>query len=345
MATYYTPIANGAVANAATFNAPLAQIDAALVGGSGVLKIAQLGVGNTAPLALVHVGDRAVNNSTDAEILISRTIAAGSIASNSHGYSDSTNFANTGYAYNSYDARVNITGTGALDHYAAFQGGQEYNNSNTLPLMYSFFSRPTMTQGTITALYHAYAGDPTYVAGTITTQYGLYVENLTRGSTNYAIYTAGTTASLFGGAVTINGNPIVGATGTSPSLTVGNQTSNSTSSTFIQKGKSSGATALAMTWTLTTGATYTLDSQGVSNIISINSVTGDITYAGHANLASGKVYKINSTQVVGARNTGWTPQTATPAKTDLGASPTVGALAQWAAAIQAALTTHGLLGA
>ena len=51
------------------------------------------------------------------------------------------------------------------------------------------------------------------------------------------------------------------------------------------------------------------------------------------------------TQVLGVRNTGWTAQTAVAAKGDLGASPTVGALASWASAIQAALTTHGILGA
>ena len=40
-------------------------------------------------------------------------------------------------------------------------------------------------------------------AGTIGTQYGLYVEDLTRGSNNYAVYTAGTTKSSFGGNVGI----------------------------------------------------------------------------------------------------------------------------------------------
>lgn len=70
-----------------------------------------------------------------------------------------------------------------------------------------------------------------------------------------------------------------------------------------------------------------------------------LSVAGNMNVASGKVYEVAGVQVVAARNTGWTVQTATPAKTDLGATPTVAALAQWASAIEAALFSHGLLGA
>ena len=42
------------------------------------------------------------------------------------------------------------------------------------------------------------------------------------------------------------------------------------------------------------------------------------------------------------QDTGWSAQTATPAKTNLGAAPTVGALASWAAAIQNMLAAHGI---
>ena len=55
-------------------------------------------------------------------------------------------------------------------------------------------------------------------------------------------------------------------------------------------------------------------------------------------------YNVAGTKVVGARATGWINQTATPSKADLGASPTVGALAQWASAMDAMLKAHGLTG-
>lgn len=68
----------------------------------------------------------------------------------------------------------------------------------------------------------------------------------------------------------------------------------------------------------------------------------NMTTAGGATLTE---LQFGGTKVLGVRNTGWTAQTAVAAKGDLGASPTVGALASWASAIQAALTTHGILGA
>ena len=60
--------------------------------------------------------------------------------------------------------------------------------------------------------------------------------------------------------------------------------------------------------------------------------------------ASGAVLQINSTQVVSARNTGWSAQTATSSKADLGTTPTVGAIASFCRALYDALSTHGLIG-
>jgi hypothetical protein len=73
-------------------------------------------------------------------------------------------------------------------------------------------------------------------------------------------------------------------------------------------------------------------------------VTGASSIAGALDLTGGGVLKVAGAQVVSARNTGWTSQSATASKSDLGASPTVAQLAAWASAMQAALMTHGLLG-
>ena len=328
-----------------TVNANTAQFEE--VGGAAndlfVLDLAnaRVGIGTASPLTPLHVGSGSANNSTDAMILISRSVSSG--AANSHAFSDSTNFSNAPYAYNSFDARINITGTGALNHYAGFQVGAEYNNSNTLGAFYGFFSRPTMTQGTITALYHAYAGDPTYTAGTITAQYGLYIENLTRGSTNYAIYTAGTTASIFGGAVTINGNLVAGATGTTPSLIVGNQTSNSTSSTFIQKAKSSGATALSATWDLTTGGLYNLSTQSVSNLLSFNTVNGDIAFAEGVDFVLGTSTGTKWGTATSQKQ-GWWNATPVVQQADVGANDgTLASVATQANAMRTLLRTIGMM--
>lgn len=65
------------------------------------------------------------------------------------------------------------------------------------------------------------------------------------------------------------------------------------------------------------------------------------------NLSSGSVLKVNGTQVVGARDTGWTAMTGTPDESTSYAVSTVTLpqLAARVAALQAALTTHGLIGA
>lgn len=52
----------------------------------------------------------------------------------------------------------------------------------------------------------------------------------------------------------------------------------------------------------------------------------------------------SNVQVVGARRTGWTDQTAVAARTDLGAAPTVNALASAFSALYADLKAHGLIG-
>ena len=75
--------------------------------------------------------------------------------------------------------------------------------------------------------------------------------------------------------------------------------------------------------------------------------SGIISALDHINLASGKVLQVNSTQVVGPRDTGWTAMTGTPDELTSYATATV-TLAQLAGrvmALQTALTTHGLIGA
>ena len=66
--------------------------------------------------------------------------------------------------------------------------------------------------GNTTARYGVYVAD--YAgAGTLTNQYGVYIPALAKGGTlNYAIYTAGTTPSLFTGPVTVGGLVMADAT-------------------------------------------------------------------------------------------------------------------------------------
>lgn len=67
-----------------------------------------------------------------------------------------------------------------------------------------------------------------------------------------------------------------------------------------------------------------------------------VTKSGEVNALT--EYRIAGTKVVAARNTGWTAQTAGASKADLGAAPTVGALASFCRSLYDALSGHGLIG-
>jgi hypothetical protein len=77
------------------------------------------------------------------------------------------------------------------------------------------------------------------------------------------------------------------------------------------------------------------------------SVTSAWDFNNSVNLITGNVLKVNNVQVLGARDTGWTAMTGTPNKAatyDV-ASVTLPQLAARVAALQAAFTTHGSIGA
>lgn len=106
---------------------------------------------------------------------------------------------------------------------------------------------------------------------------------------------------------------------------------------------SAGGTTMAVTNSLSIGTTSTFrfgsdrtriacPSDGVLNVTTSSS--GPAT-----------AIQFGGTQIIGSRNTGWTAQTATSSKANLGTAPTVNAIASWCRAIQDALVTHGLLGA
>ncbi len=98
------------------------------------------------------------------------------------------------------------------------------------------------------------------------------------------------------------------------------------------------------------GAGVTISAAGSDadiNLILDAKGTGIISALDTINLASGKVLQINGTQVMGARDTGWTAMTGSTNKATAYDTSTV-TLAQLAGrvmAIQAALTTLGPFGA
>lgn len=111
-----------------------------------------------------------------------------------------------------------------------------------------------------------------------------------------------------------------------------NATASATASTLVLRNGSAGASF----GDITASGTVSGADGSFSNDVGITGSCSANTFDSTTN------FQISGTQVVGAQDTGWAAQTATPSKADLGATPTVGALAQWASAVDVALKTHGL---
>jgi len=147
-----------------------------------------IGIGNVSPLTPLHIGNRLVNNSVDAVLLVSRNVNDSSGSGNAHAFTDGSNvYRSGGMSYNSFDARINITGSNNMGHYAAFQAAPEYSNSGTMHEYFGFFSYIGTNAGTITHNYNNYVANPTG-AGSVTNNYGLYVAAQTKGTNNYALH-------------------------------------------------------------------------------------------------------------------------------------------------------------
>jgi hypothetical protein len=113
---------------------------------------------------------------------------------------------------------------------------------------------------------------------------------------------------------------------------------------FVGYGTGILTSATASTFGLRSNGDMMFSTNGGYVAITIDT-SQNTDHAGNCGVASGKVYKVNGTQVVSARRTGWTAQTATASRADLGASPTVGAIASFLRALYDDLAAHGLIGA
>jgi hypothetical protein len=153
---------------------------------------------------------------------------------------------------------------------------------------------------------------------TLNSTASLRIETSSGGLTGHAI--------TLGAAGTGNGSWYIhgAVTGGTQYMTVGN--ANGTTFNKIWDGDQNG-----------TGPRFYAGSGGS------NAVQASVDSSG-INLATGKVLRVNAVQVVAARNTGWTAQTAGASKADLGAAPTVGQLASFCRSLYDALATHGLIG-
>jgi hypothetical protein len=101
----------------------------------------------------------------------------------------------------SFNCNVKVTSTQDADHHHGYQDYTQLQMAGNIGRFSAFWSQLSHTgSGTVNEASLFKANNP-LGTGPITTLYGCYVDGLTRGTENYAIYTSGTTKSLFGGKI------------------------------------------------------------------------------------------------------------------------------------------------
>jgi hypothetical protein len=114
---------------------------------------------------------------------------------------DATATLGAGYAYACFDAAGITAGSANIDHIVGFQSRPKHECTGTLTTLYGAYCRLETYGGLTTNAYGSYISD-TIGSGSISNQYGIYIASLAKGGNNFAIVTAGTTPSSFGGNIT-----------------------------------------------------------------------------------------------------------------------------------------------
>ncbi len=102
------------------------------------------------------------------------------------------------YGYNSYDALVTVgsAGAGMFDHYAAYQARPIFNAAYAGTDAYGYWSGPTITAGFTNTQYTHFFVQDAAGAGSLDYQRGLYIGNMTKGSFQASIVSAGSAVRM-----------------------------------------------------------------------------------------------------------------------------------------------------
>lgn len=133
-------------------------------------------------------------------------IGGASTTMNFHGFEDwnviTPDTPNLGYS--SFDSRTEITGSGNNSHFVGYQSRNIYTSSGNITSYWDDYNTGSVHNGAGTvALHRGLHISDIGGTGTVTTNYGIYIDSITRGATNHALYIAGG-ASYLGGGLSIN---------------------------------------------------------------------------------------------------------------------------------------------
>lgn len=159
----------------------------------------------TIDLSSIHTTTSPSTLSTNPRFLLAYTLDPTNTVA-SHGFADDSVLYPTvpSLSYNSYDAFVTYGGSQDIDHYLAFQSRSSFIGTGTLNLLQGFRDEAS-TSGHVHNRYGVRISPLTISgSGSVDNNYGVYVESLSTGtSSTYAVFTAGSTPSRFGGTVSV----------------------------------------------------------------------------------------------------------------------------------------------
>tara|TARA_R110002126_G_scaffold178730_1_gene327815 strand:- start:3296 stop:4609 length:1314 start_codon:yes stop_codon:yes gene_type:complete len=156
----------------------------------------------------VDFGENGITTySSDPVVNVNRNVDdAGS--GNGHCFSDSSEITRDGgISYNSFDARIKISGTENYGHFASFQNGIVHNTSGTTSILYGYVDVPSVTAGAVTTRYGIKINDVlTSGSGTVTNNYGIWIDEQTASTAQkWGIVQKGASKNLFEGQTYLQG--------------------------------------------------------------------------------------------------------------------------------------------
>jgi hypothetical protein len=181
----------------------------------------KVGIGTTSPNQLLTVAGTGsftgnlglgtnAPSADDSALLIYRAASNPLSNGGSHAVRDESTYIASGTGgYASFDSIPVMSGSLAYSHLSSFQARPQFAGSNTLGALNGFTFNPLLSSGTTTDIYGLNITDATGT-GAVINEYGVYINPLTKGTSNYGIYSNGSQPSYFGG-VLQSGSDIIPA--------------------------------------------------------------------------------------------------------------------------------------
>ena len=157
----------------------------------------------------IDFGENGINtNSSDPVVNVNRNVDDTGYSGNGHCFSDSSNVTRDGgISYNSFDCRINVSGTENYGHFAPFQNGLVHNTSGTTSILYGYVDIPQVTNGTVSTRYGIKINDVAKSgSGAVTNNYAIWIDEQTASTAQkWGVVQKGASKNLFEGQVYFQG--------------------------------------------------------------------------------------------------------------------------------------------